>query len=672
MDCLITPATFILFFLISTYGFGVTSARFFYKDEKTGAAFAASLGIAILITFGGLLNLLHIAYPAVLSSALVLGVILAMIHLSLRIQSCIKSGARISRFLDKYRNADTRLLALEDSILLLLPLAPLAFCTYFLMPTYAFNFHDDLHTYMDWPLQMLQTGSFQHNLFSQLGLHYLGGQSFMQSFSQIYFDIRYINVFDAIICFVLGIGIIVEFGKKIESGFSPVLLAVILYLFINPMYVNISALYSASLMILGLVFSTCRLREAYANSNLSEKETILPATIPVSLFFTSLVTLKATFVVFPILYFLLCFTWDAIRLKNKKLMLTINLGTAFTAMILLTPWLAISFKKYASIFQHLFTAQQQTGMTSAAKMPLLLDLKRVWGVLSTADIFWGNSFPDYLLILTSLGLFSLACSFWLARRHENMLYHMTMPVMAAAGACFLSFFFLSYGRPDLYIRYSIPIMIAVLPLMTLFAGHCTTNRMTKQRSIPTTKMLTRVMSFLLALQLITAGTFLGTFIDRVERIADKGMMLSFPVNEYYFSFMKSALSREREEIIRKAQDLTEEGTEILAWISTPFNLDFSRNNISLIKVLEMPWSDIPIGADRDELLRYFRGKGIRYIIWEYEGYAVVSSKFCQDYKKLDFLYLIDAFRDIAAKTNVIYHQNFIVIFDIEEYTEALR
>ncbi len=661
MDSLITPAIFILSFFVSSYGVGKTATCFFYKGEKIGLAFAATLGITIFIAFGGIFNTFHVAYPFALKSSLVLGITLAIAHLCLTIRNRLQTDTPTITFIEKLRNPEIRLKALENSALLLVILTALIFCTYFLMPVSAFNYHDDFHTYLDLPLQMLQTGSFQNNPFSPLGLHYLGGQSFMQSFSQVFFDIRYINAFDAIICFVLGMGVLVEFGKTSGSGFGSILLAVVLYLFINPLYVNTSALYSCSLMILGLVFSTYRLREIYDTGDLPEKKKLLSAVIPVALFYAALATLKATFAIFIILYFLICFTIDALWLKNKKQMLTANLGTVITAILMLVPWLAISSAKYVRMLQHPPASQQH------AETPVFLNLEKIGDVFSTTDIFWGNSFPDYLIILMALGIIFIAGSYCLFKRDNDIPYQASMPVIAAAGACIISFFlslvFFNHPIQGL-IRYSTPIIIAVLPLTTLLAGRYAANAATVHDSQIPSKMLTQGMSFLFALHLVIAGTFLGSFIDRIERITERRTMISFPFRDSYLESMKNTLSQKREEQIRTAQARTEEGTKILAWVSTPFQLDFKRNNILLIKILMSPWRDIPIGADSDELLSYLRGKGIRHIIWEYNGFAVTSLKFCQDFRYMDFLYLINTLRDLASKTKIIYHQESILVLDI--------
>jgi len=663
MDSLITPATFIFFFLTSTFGLGKTAAHFFYWDGKTGWAFAASLGIAVLIAFGGILNVFHVAYPVVLISSLILGVILAIVHLCLAMRNRIKFSTEIFQML---RNPATRLRVLEDIFLLLFFLATLIFLTYFLMPTCAFNFHDDFHTYLDWPLQMLQTGSLSSNSFSPLGFHYLGGQSFMQAFSQVFFDIRFINVFDAIICFVLGMGVLAEFGRKMEAGFASILISVTLFVFINSFYVNISALYSGSLMILGLVFSTYRLRKICTGPELPERKRVLLAIVPVALFYAALATLKANFIIFLILYFLICFAGDGVWSKNKKLMFKTNLGTVLAGFLLLVPWLAISADKYLKFIQfRLICLNKKGSLTFRSEIPVL-STDKISKVFSTADIFWGNSFPDYLMILIALGIFTLAGTYYLFKRHESLPYEETMPLMAAAGACVAAFFFyfLSLNHPTSgIIRYSTPIMISVLPLTTLLAGRFVTKNTTDHENRPP-RLLTQVMSLLLALHLVIAGAFLGTLIDRFERIVERRMMLSFPVGEIYFEFMKSALSRKREKKIRDIQLLTEKGTKLLAWISTPFNLDFSRNRILLVKCLLLHLRGISSEVDSNELLRYFREKGIRYIIWEYKGFAVKSTDYYRSHNDMGSLYFRNALSEIARKTKVIYHQDSILVLDI--------
>jgi len=526
------------------------------------------------------------------------------------------------------------------------------------MPAGAFNFHDDFHSYLDLPLQILQTGSFQENPFPAIGLLTLGGQSFMQCFSQLFFDIRYINVFDAIICLALGLGVLVEFGKKINSGFATILVSLVLYLFINPMYVNISALYSGSLMILGLAVSSHWLREFCNDRKFSQKKAILAA-MPVAIFSAALVTLKTTFIFFPFFYILICLACDMVFLKKKKLMLSANLTSALAATLLLIPWIAISFAQLAPVVRKI-------GDSALSGTAHSFGPSKFSAVFSTHKIFWGNSFPDYLMILGVLAFFCLAISYWLIKRPEDLPYHECMPMICTAAACiacFLSFFSFFFS-PQSLIRYLTPIMVAVLPFTTLLVGRFAQNGAAACDTQALPRSLKKIMFLIFALHLVITGTFLGTFIDRVKRIESQRMMLSFPVNNDYLFSVKTALNKERGKKIRKVQAVTEKGAKILAWISTPFDLDFARNSILVLKTLP---PGIPARAGSDTLLRFFIGKGIRYIMWEYKGFGVKSKEYyLKNYEQEEFIYLINALSDLAHKTKVVYHQDSIIVLDIGE------
>ena len=179
----------------------------------------------------------------------------------------------------------------------------------------------------------------------------------MQTFPFLYFDVRYANTFDGIICFVLGLCVIIELGKKLGAGFGATIVSVVIYLFINPQVVNISPVYSTSLLILGLLYATCLLQKQLIDKQqyqIDLKVTVI-ASIPVALFYSALSTLKATILIFLILFFLLNLLGGFIFLKPISRVIKTNLTIVVVSLFLIMSWLLAPSTKYFSFISKHFS-----------------------------------------------------------------------------------------------------------------------------------------------------------------------------------------------------------------------------------------------------------------------------------------------------------------------------
>jgi hypothetical protein len=79
----------------------------------------------------------------------------------------------------------------------------------------------------------------------------------------------------------------------------------------------------------------------------------------------------------------------------------------------------------------------------------------------------------------------------------------------------------------------------------------------------------------------------------------------------YLEYNREALSSARAERIRQVQVKVPPGEPILAWIATPFRLDYRRNPIVDVEPagLTTPWARVP---------------RLRYVIWEPSGYGMTT------------------------------------------------
>src|SRR4030065_548204 len=133
----------LLVLLVSSYGLGFATMKWAIRDETNCFSLLAVIGVACLIVLGGILNLTGIAYPAAMYSLLLLGLVFFMLSFFSR----FKMLPHLSPAHPPSDN--TKKINLLDRFL---PLSLLAIAVMFsaasLLPSDAFNFHDDFATYI--------------------------------------------------------------------------------------------------------------------------------------------------------------------------------------------------------------------------------------------------------------------------------------------------------------------------------------------------------------------------------------------------------------------------------------------------------------------------------------------------------------------------------------------
>ena len=140
---------------------------------------------------------------------------------------------------------------------------------------------------------------------------------------------------------------------------------------------------------------------------------------------------------------------------------------------------------------------------------------------------------------------------------------------------------------------------------------------------------------------IIGGLFSGELVKRYERAYQHRTLLSFDkeffkYNKDYFSYNRSALGNSDASWVRGLQHQIGEGAGIMAFISVPFHLDFSRNPIFTFAepALVTPWFDFPLD-DPDEVARnYLIDRGIQFVMFEHHGYGMKSDSIYKSYLEL--------------------------------------
>jgi hypothetical protein len=659
-------------FLVSTYGWGRVSATYFYREAPRSPAFHVVLGLALWVFLGGLLNIARLAYPAALYVLFLGGLGLAAWSAYLAMRAGGGVAAVLAALRETVARPGVKTVFAGNAV----PIAIVVIATAFLiatqLPTTMFNFHDDFHKYLVRPFRMMQTGSLAGGPFDQVGVDSVGSQSFLQSFVLVRFPIPYVNGFDPVFAFLIGGLLVNDIGRRAGAHWLFRALATLLFTFINPQYVNVSALYSGVSMILGLMYAGLLLADERDTPDIAVP---LKAAIPFGLLTSSLIGLKVTFMPYAALYFAVFFLAFIFLTGDRRRAVGVGAASATTAVASLGPWMALSFNDYATILYRvvakpMFTAKEE--ISDTALRPSGFE-----NLFSTLRLYYGGNYYDYNFIVFSIAAVGLFCVVYLFLRRGGERNAELMVPLAACVAASVSYFVVAYMIvPALAIRYACPLLIGVLPASMLILGRVSLDPGTTPRQdavrAPT---LTTV---LMVCQAIAIGLFADVVVKRVDLAQNSRTMLSFRFGKDYVDYTRNALGQTERERTRKAQFVTEEGETIVAWVAQPFHLDFARNEI-----FTMPNPDwavrfrgIEFGISPEEFREHLAAFGIRYLMWEYESFGMRSDKSLREAMQSSVPYERTRGRNtlslkkmlvaLAKASKIIYNDGRTVVADIRK------
>src|SRR5271157_2215841 len=228
MKPFLASAYFVLVLPCAFYGWGLLLRR--CAKSAGRAAITTTLGLALAVFFGGLLNLFGIAYPFALGLVLVIGLCLFLL---LRPPSI--TGIR------------TEVASLGPLGLAIAGVFAL-FLLYSQVPASIYNIFDDFEKYFTWPTRMLATGSVTFSPLSALGAESLGGQAFLQGFALAFFPAPYIGAIDR----VFGMLLCLWIALSLTENWKAQVLAVLAVIVIDPQIINIATNYIGAAIIMAV------------------------------------------------------------------------------------------------------------------------------------------------------------------------------------------------------------------------------------------------------------------------------------------------------------------------------------------------------------------------------------------------------------------------------------
>lgn len=551
--------------LASLYGWGALVRRLAKTGPGTPAV-TVSLGLAAVLFLGGVLNVARWAVPPALLVIVLAGLGLCLLDVRTLHMGRLGGPSAVEASLAGLFIASVVWLTIATQL-----------------PPRAFNFHDDFQKYFAHPVRMLETGTLFGSPLSSLGSETLGGMAFLQGFSLSAFPIEFINGVDAVFGFLLLLLLGAAAGWGRLRPWPGALLVPLAIAVVNPQYVNVSALFTAAALMAGAVLLVADPRAAAT-----------PSPLAVGLIYGGLVALKPTFALFVALHLPLSATLVAATRSSVRTGVRWALGASAWVALSLAPWLLLHAVHYLN--SHPSPPVGDFG-------PAPVDGLRLF---ATAPLVWGATFAHY----TAFAGLGLLAALWSAaagvRTASAESLRMRLGVLAGGTTAFLAYLFLLAAAPLLAgthysLRYSIPFLLGTVPFAAVLPangagagpGHF-------GRRIPAAALC------------FCAAAFVPSWLSSTRQAVRYGSILAFSSlaeRPDYLEYNREALSSARAERIRDIQAKVPPGEPILAWIATPFRLDYRRNPIVDVEPagLTTPWARVP---------------RLRYVIWEPSGYGM--------------------------------------------------
>jgi hypothetical protein len=431
------------------------------------------------------------------------------------------------------------------------------------LPPSIYNFHDDFQKYFAYPVRMVETGTVFGSPLSAMGLQTLGAQAFLDGFVVAFFPIAYINGVDA----VFGLFLCLILAAQVTPSRITSAVCVLSVFLINPQYVNISTLYCGSALIMAMVMES--LQDAG------------PATL--GLLYAALIAMKPIFAVFIAIHVL------AIAAASGGIRAGVRwaLRTGMAAAIFLSPWALVQTPNYLAGFH---------SHHPATPAPADLD-SDIFGLLSLGPLEYGSTPLNYTLLVLAIAICGLIC--WRIKPAAPKM----LACCAAGVVTFFVFIYvlgpMNYGYEH-GLRYYTTVAIGLAPVVFGF----------------TALSVGRRVWLPVIVAIVPLAAFGPSLVRRITSAlsAHTASSLSWLAQDAnYLAYNRRVLTGPERQAVKALQEQVPAGETILAWINTPFYLDYRRNRIIDIDTagIGTPWAKLPAA---------------RYLVWDYAGFATLDQE----------------------------------------------
>jgi hypothetical protein len=455
---------------------------------------------------------------------------------------------------------------------------------------------------------MMETGTIYGSPLSSVGAVSLGGMAFVQCSALICLPLKAVNGSDAVLGLVMCLVPLVGFGARRPRVRAVVALAIIAVLVIDPFYVNVSALYLGSaLMIAALLL---------ANPGQGPADSFKGASpLACGVIYAALVALKPTFLLFVVLHACVVLACTAVSQRRLKAALARTGSAMAWGAAFLAPWILVHLHHYLS------------ATAPAAPREIVHQAIELASTLPLANGFTGLGAYTLLvavLAVTAAAVVALGPADWKSARGLGPVSAALVAVIAYPVMLFIFPRVVGYADADPdAVRYFIPIALGVFPASLCLASEA----VAEGRSSFSIRERIGLCLFLGVLGL--AG-FNASAAIRLRNAARYHTLLPYPAahDPVLAKAMEHALSPDKEAQVRELQSKIPSGASVVAWIYTPYFLDYSRNRIfdAELAGISNRWATVP-AAD--------------YYLWEYRGSADLAARV---QRIIDNLPAMDGFR----------------------------
>jgi len=573
----IHPVVACLLTYLSLAGWGSVICRLLRLKAQFEIGMLSALGLAASAIAGGFLSLGGVSGPTLLRLYLMAGISALIYILVFDRKTFASPGFIFLKGLVKNRLAFA--LAILAVMLIVLSIAA--------STNKPFNAHDDYHAYLVFPRKILQTGGLGADPFSERRMVALGGQSFLQALLLGLTNLKYINVLEGGLGWLILITLVA--GHGIRRNLPPVfwLGLVILLHFVKLPMANASSTLTSAALFLALM------RSFFVNT-----EESLPTRILLNgLIVAGLCSLKSSnFIGAAILLvaFYLFGTRRAILPRLVELLLVVlSIG------IFLSPWMLDSYLSSGTFLYPIF-GRGYHGSSYGPFPPV-----------STGEFAWGWFYDAFKFILFNKRfVLGLVMIFFIVKYNRLEPLPQKLPIIIFAGAWVSATIIALTSGIN---RYGFPVTISCLILLIIecFAAAPANQRSPSWHHHRLAKMAVLMIFFLV----ICWPKGIGQFRARAAR-------LSHPPSRW------TEKDAGRYANLQKA---IPPGASILVRASKPFLLDFHRNRVFIIDWPggASPPPGMPLEDGPEKLADYLRSQSIQYVIYTFgdeAGYPYAKYK----------------------------------------------
>ena len=563
--------------LLSFIGWGSIPGLVLYRGRHTHWSLQAGWGIASSLILGGLLNLFALVSVSVVFAHVFAGLTLFVL------QKWRDAGLWPAAASQAWGYLRSHPVALVLSIATFVwTVADLLSWTWYDRP----NIQDDMHAYLVFPERMLQTGAMGPDPFNaRMHMSALGGMSFLHAQMLTQLSFRYLNLMDAGIGLIVTLGLVWHYGMQIGAKVPWILLAMLAIMAIPNAFINATAMRLAT----ALFICTCLTVElSPSNSRLAFLREVL-----IAMLIAGIVSLKSSLVpsagVLVAAAYILRMRTEGQILKHLAQVAIIGL----CILLFLSPWMIAAHRSGGTYFYPILG----TGNVGPAYANFTAPAQNA-GMLAPVLNVITNGMSLAALLLVLIGG-------WGFRTYFNQsLAAMTMASAALAGALMLEF--ATHGAVHTG-RYNFPANLAAIAMLFLCNIRAAENISSTARRM--------------GLAALSIGT--------VAAVVLVCFFQTFPVNtwkrlEASTPFLKSVgqydtLDLDRVDIHARVQQSIPPGKTILARLSFPFMMDFTRNPVMVLDIPGgfSPPPGLPLGLGAESLANYLQRNGVDYFVYSY-------------------------------------------------------